>query len=678
MIFQIENFREAGAGELIFLPAAVRTLRGPQEVDARGHGFAAAFPGRQQGQQGPGRLRRRRLALAGQGRVVVAAATFAPAAARLLHLLEPGDGPAHHRLVHVEADAAQARENLPGAVDVIDAPAAEPGPRRLLGPAQESDGLFHLGMADPVAVMPERFQHARGDVRAARVEHGIVVGERNLGQDFAVDVPIERRPAAVLVLHAQKPLQAALDGGRQVGRLFAADEGVASLGQGGQHHGRVVHIRVMGVAILEEPAALRQIRIHLAPVAAAPDFLVEKPFHRAPNRRMLSRDAGVRQGDQGQGGIPDRRKAGLHAERVVFLDFQLVELLHGPAHFRRLVGVAQAAQADDRVNHGRKDRAHAVAFREMVEEPFLRAAQGKQPHQGQGPQIERRPGGAGRCRSFAILPGVELLQDPVEREEGVGPRNQALAGRVRPLRQIGRPLEKLADIERFGKLAHGLVRVEDAERDDDGARPARHRVNVEIGPAGQQHHLRRHGRAIAVRDLSQQGEIEFGETVAVFRAAQAADDRASAAHGRLGWPVAGQLEREIGFDGNADVGRPVGVAAPAPLGMLLGEQVTSGGSHVPIAFAAQKRFEQNKFRLQDRVALEFPDPVSVGVLPGQERASRSFQIRRRGCWRMEFEPRAAGDGPAVLGCKLRSSVHGIPFPHVPWQFLRVKAFPKPR
>ena len=188
----------------------------------------------------------------------------------------------------------------------------------------------------------------------------------------------------------------------------------------------------------------------------------------------------------------------------------------------------------------------------------------------------------------------------------------ALAGRVRPLGQIARSQEKLADIERIGKLAHGLVRVEDAERDDDGASPARHRVDVEIGPAGQQHHFRRHGRTIGIRDLAQQGEIEFGETVAVFRAAQAANDRAGTAHRRLVGTVAGQLEREIGFDGNANVGRPVGVAAPAPLGMLLGEQIASGGSHVLVAFLAQKRLEQNEFRLQDRIALKLPDPVTGG------------------------------------------------------------------
>ena len=72
------------------------------------------------------------------------------------------------------------------------------------------DGPLDLRLADAVAVLAERFEHAGGDVRAARIEHGVVVGEGDLGEDFAVDVAVERRPAAVAVLHAEQPAQAAL------------------------------------------------------------------------------------------------------------------------------------------------------------------------------------------------------------------------------------------------------------------------------------------------------------------------------------------------------------------------------------------------------------------------------------------------------------------------------------
>src|SRR5207248_3214384 len=97
---------------------------------------------------------------------------LAPGAVRLLHLLEPGDGPADHRMAAVEADRLQADEHLPGAVDVVDAPPPDPAAAAVLGLLQEREGAIDLRLAGPIAVLPERLQHAARDVRAARVEHG--------------------------------------------------------------------------------------------------------------------------------------------------------------------------------------------------------------------------------------------------------------------------------------------------------------------------------------------------------------------------------------------------------------------------------------------------------------------------------------------------------------------------
>ena len=59
-------------------------------------------------------------------RVVVAGAGLAPAAVLVLAALEPLAGADEPVLLHVHADGAQAAQHLPGAVDVIDAPAAIP------------------------------------------------------------------------------------------------------------------------------------------------------------------------------------------------------------------------------------------------------------------------------------------------------------------------------------------------------------------------------------------------------------------------------------------------------------------------------------------------------------------------------------------------------------------------
>src|SRR5438067_13937518 len=84
------------------------------------------FTGRDQAQQRPGRLRGRHLALPLEARVVITATTLAPAAAKLLRLPQPGDGLPHHGIAHVKADAAETLQDLPGTVEIIDAPAADP------------------------------------------------------------------------------------------------------------------------------------------------------------------------------------------------------------------------------------------------------------------------------------------------------------------------------------------------------------------------------------------------------------------------------------------------------------------------------------------------------------------------------------------------------------------------
>ncbi|OAI49670.1 hypothetical protein AYO44_18335 [Planctomycetaceae bacterium SCGC AG-212-F19] len=90
---------------------------------------------------------------------------------------------------------------MPGAIDIVDAPTAGPGADLFLGTAYEFNRPVDHRFADTMAVMAQRLEHTRGDVRAAGVEHRVVIGERHLRQHFAVDIAIERRPAAVGVLH---------------------------------------------------------------------------------------------------------------------------------------------------------------------------------------------------------------------------------------------------------------------------------------------------------------------------------------------------------------------------------------------------------------------------------------------------------------------------------------------
>ena len=107
------------------------------------------------------------------------------------------------------------------------------------------------------AVVAEAFEHAAGDVGAGRVLHGVVVGEGDVFEERAVARAVEGGPAAVVVLHGQEPVDAALDGGcarRSAGAL-----------EGHGDHGGVVDVGVMGVGEFEEPAGGLDVGAVLAP-----------------------------------------------------------------------------------------------------------------------------------------------------------------------------------------------------------------------------------------------------------------------------------------------------------------------------------------------------------------------------------------------------------------------------
>ncbi len=183
VIFQVEDLGEAGAGEQVFAPVAVLALRGQQIVDAGADRFACPARRPPAGRAVPRRSATRSACPCPRGRIVVTAARFAPAAAGLLHILQPGRRAADHRILHVEADAAKPTQHLPGAIDVVDAPAADPGTALLLRLPQEFKGAAYLRMIAAESVMSQCFENAGGDVGAARIEHGVVIGEGNARED---------------------------------------------------------------------------------------------------------------------------------------------------------------------------------------------------------------------------------------------------------------------------------------------------------------------------------------------------------------------------------------------------------------------------------------------------------------------------------------------------------------
>ena len=105
---------------------------------------------------------------------------------------------------------AQAAQREAGAVNVRHAPAAVPASIGKLRADQIIDGAAAGRMIAVESVRGQRFERAAGDIRAGRIEHRVMVRERNVREDLPVVIDVERRPAAILRLHGEQPVERAL------------------------------------------------------------------------------------------------------------------------------------------------------------------------------------------------------------------------------------------------------------------------------------------------------------------------------------------------------------------------------------------------------------------------------------------------------------------------------------
>src|SRR5208337_1924300 len=92
----------------------------------------AEIPARHQPNYRPGGLRSGAYAHALLVHILVGADGFAPSAVGILHHAQPLDCLLHHGIVTVEANGFQSAQHAHGAVNVVDAPASEPGTVGLL------------------------------------------------------------------------------------------------------------------------------------------------------------------------------------------------------------------------------------------------------------------------------------------------------------------------------------------------------------------------------------------------------------------------------------------------------------------------------------------------------------------------------------------------------------------
>src|SRR5258708_7640408 len=142
MIPQIEHPRETGPREPGFIPGSIQPLSLDQIAQSMLNFRAPGFARIDQPHQRPGGLR----SCAGPPGlksvgIVIGCAGFTPSAVPVLNALKPVGRPIEHSAADVLANSRQAAQALPCAIDVIDAPAPEPRPVRLLLPSKVPDRL---------------------------------------------------------------------------------------------------------------------------------------------------------------------------------------------------------------------------------------------------------------------------------------------------------------------------------------------------------------------------------------------------------------------------------------------------------------------------------------------------------------------------------------------------------
>src|SRR5579875_1831659 len=168
------------------------------------------------------------------------------------------------------------------------------------------------------------------------------------------------------------------------------------------------------------------------------------------------------------------------------------------------------------------------------------------------------------------------------------------------------------------KRRSGAVGEQQRERDHRGARPARHGVDVERAPRGEQHELDRHHRHALPGELPEEREPDAREDPGAHEPPARADELARAHERGLVGAVAGELEGEVRLGGGREMARAAGIERPAPVGLLEREQPlgeTALGVGLP---PAQDAVEEDVLGLHRGIRLERRLPVALRMLTREQ------------------------------------------------------------
>ena len=303
----------------------------------------------------------------------------------------------------------------------------------------------------------------------------------------------------------------------------------------------------------------------------------------------------------GERGVPHRGQAGLAVGLVLLDDQQLLDGAAGGGAVRVLGRVAERIVHHHGVGHGREDRAQPVlSVQPLGDEGF-----------GAGDGAAARTFGPER---------FEGGERPVEQAEQRRPRLLLVRALRQAVERRGIADEELVDAHAARVPGAGLQGAQDQQRHDDCPGPVGDLRQVHREPARQQHDLHRRLRHGPPADHAEHRQQVAGEDVAGPGAAVREQRLPRADHVRGVDVVADHLQGEVGLHRRADVERPRVVQRPAAVPALDPAQVDPDlPLQREVGLLAQIVDQEDVFRRDRGVGLEFEHPVTVGLLALQER-----------------------------------------------------------
>ena len=490
--------------------------------------------GGEQAHHRPRRLRRRAVAAPPPAVVLVGRHALAPSPVGVLALGQPRHRALHARRAQILARSGESGEREPRAVERVDSPASGPAAVGVLGAAKELGASPDAAQTEAEPVLGGDGQHATRGVGAGRIGDTLQIGERHGVEEPRLVVRVERRPAAIAALHAERPVEAVRQGAPSGAR---ARDG--QLLQHGNREGRDVDAGIPVVRGLGRPPAGIELGIVHRPVARPDDLPLDQPLARARQRGVAGIETGIEQRPDGVHRVPGRRDERLEDELIAPLRQQILEPLH-PAHDGRMVGrEADRVQRQHGLDGGGL-RAGPLPCPVLVAQHPLDGAR-------HGAAAQRLPGHAAEERDGAV-----------EREEDVAPRDQGRRARERQVLGRGLAQPELAHVGLGGHARLGAVHHQERERHQRGTGPAGEPVDVERRPRRQQDHLDRHARHARPRELAEAGQPEAREHAGAGQAPAGEDEVARAAERGLARAQSGELQREVRLDAGREVARLAG------------------------------------------------------------------------------------------------------------------------